>query len=131
MRISRLASLATLSALALAGCTVKDVNAPALSGPSTFGTNISIKASPEVLTQDGISQSTISISATDDKGNAKNVALRAEISFNGTVQDFGASEQQGPGGQRHADHLHGATAFNRGERHGANRDDHGDAARRW
>ena len=96
MRISRLFSLATISALALTGCTVKDVDAPALSGPSTFGTSISLKASPEVLTQDGISQSTISISATDDKGNAKNVALRAEISFNGTVQDFGRLSSKSP-----------------------------------
>lgn len=96
MRITHALSLALVSGLALSGCTVKDVNAPALSGPSTFGTQVRITASPEVLTQDGISQSTITITATDAQGNAKNVQMRAEISFNGSIQDFGRLSSKSP-----------------------------------
>ena len=81
--------MATVSIALLAGCTVKDVDAPALAGPSTFAMSITATASPDVLTQDGVSQSTISVKAVDANGVPTNIALRADILVDGVVQDYG------------------------------------------
>ena len=87
-------SAATLSAVV--GCTVKDVDMPALAGPSTFANNIVMTANTNTLVQDGVSQALISIKATDAAGNLKNIPLRAEITIDGTVQDFGRLNTKTP-----------------------------------
>jgi PKD repeat protein len=51
-----------------AGCSVSKQEAPALSGPSEFGTSIVLTASPELLVQDGVSQSVITATARDTAG---------------------------------------------------------------
>jgi PKD repeat protein len=51
-----------------AGCSVSKQEAPALSGPSEFGTSIVLSASPELLVQDGVSQSVITATARDTAG---------------------------------------------------------------
>src|SRR5258708_17966508 len=78
-------------AVALAGCTVhKQDPAPSLTGPSGLGTFITVQVSPDVLTQDGASQSIVTIAATDSNGQPlRNLSLRADISVGGTVTDFG------------------------------------------
>lgn len=79
------------AAVAFAGCTMNKQEAPPLSGPSEFSTSVAISVSPDVLSQDGASQSVITITARDSGGQPmRNVALRAEISVNGTPQDFGS-----------------------------------------
>jgi PKD repeat protein len=86
-----IAALAVMSA-----CTVKDIDQPALSGPSTLGTSITLSASSDTLIQDGASQASISIKAVDAQGNPKNIPLRAEIRVDNVVQDFGRLNTKQP-----------------------------------
>lgn len=69
---------------------MKKQEAPPLTGPSEFGTSITIQITPDVLTQDGNSQSVITITARDANGApARNLSLRVETFANGQVFDFG------------------------------------------
>ncbi len=73
------------------GCTTKSQEAPPLSGPSEFGTSIVVTATPDAITQDGASQSLITISARDSNGSPlRNLSLRSEITVGGVRTDFGA-----------------------------------------
>jgi PKD repeat protein len=77
---STVIAAALAAALASAGCTMKNQEAPPLTGPSEFGTSITITVSPDVLTQDGASQSLVTITVRDQFGNPlPNLSLRAEI----------------------------------------------------
>lgn len=90
--LSRRTALGALlaAAVGLNACTMKSQEAPPLAGPSEFGTSITITVSPDLLTQDGASQSVVTITARDSNGNAlRNVSLRAEIAVGGTRADFG------------------------------------------
>jgi PKD repeat protein len=49
----------------LEACTVQKQSTPPLSGPSEFGTSLTLSASPEVLPQDGASQSVVTVVALD------------------------------------------------------------------
>jgi chitodextrinase len=72
------------------GCTMKNQEAPPLTGPSELGTAISVTVAPDVLTQDGGSQSLVTVSAYDKNGKPlRNLSLRSEINFGGTPVDFG------------------------------------------
>jgi PKD repeat protein len=76
--------------LAAGGCTMKNQDPPPVSGPSEFGTSLVIAVSPDVLTQDGASQSVVTVTARDGNGQpVRNLALRNEIFVNGAVADFG------------------------------------------
>jgi hypothetical protein len=76
--------------LALGACTMKDVDAPPLTGPSEFGTSITIQITPDVITQDGASQALVTITARDANGlPLRNVTLRVETLVNGARQDIG------------------------------------------
>ena len=71
-------------------CTMKNQDAPPLTGPSEFGTSVSVSASPDVLQQDGASQSLITILVFDASGKpAANVPMTTEIRFGGEFMDFG------------------------------------------
>ncbi|CAN5808371.1 hypothetical protein BH24ACI5_BH24ACI5_02430 [soil metagenome] len=88
--ITRLSALALAATLA-ASCTMKDQDAPPLTGPSEFGTSVSIQVTPDVLQQDGASQSVVTVTVRDGAGKAlSGVPLRAEIRVNGQVADFGS-----------------------------------------
>jgi PKD repeat protein len=87
---SRSRALLLVAVVAAAGCTTKKTEAPPLSGPSELSLSLSIAANPDILTQDGRSQSTIVVRARD--GNAQPVPslpVRLDIVVNGAVQDFG------------------------------------------
>lgn len=74
----------------LAACTVHKTEAPALTGPSELGTSITVQVTPDVLTQDGASQSLVTITARNANGQPiANLPLRAEILVNGAIADFG------------------------------------------
>jgi PKD repeat protein len=78
------------AALLLGACTVKKQDTPSLTGPSELGTSITITVSPDVLYQDGASQSLVTITARDNNGQLlRNLGLRAEIAVNGIITDFG------------------------------------------
>ena len=80
----------SLAAL-LAACTMKDSEAPDFAGPSEFGTSINVSITPDVITQDGASQSVVTVTVRGPNGQLlPNVPLRAEILVNGTPVDFGS-----------------------------------------
>ena len=87
----QVALVSTLGVLAVTGCTMHEQETPALSGPSEFGLALAISIAPDVLTQDGASQSLVTINARDSNGQPKrNVSLRAEIQIDGVRADFGS-----------------------------------------
>src|SRR6476620_6535476 len=94
--LTRWIVLAALAVTAIAaGCTMKSQNAPPLTGPSEFGTSITVTVSPDILTQDGSSQSLVTITARDSNGKPlKNLSLRAEIEVQGVKADFGSLSQR-------------------------------------
>jgi PKD repeat protein len=78
------------AALLMASCTMKNQEAPPLTGPSEFGTSITVAVSPDVLQTDGGSQSVVTITARGTDGQPlRNVSMRAEIQIDGTTADFG------------------------------------------
>lgn len=69
---------------------MKNQEAPPLTGPSEYGQSIVVTVSPDVLTQDGASQSLVTITVRGPNGEPlRNVSLRAEIFVNGERSDFG------------------------------------------
>jgi PKD repeat protein len=84
-----LAALGAVLALS-AGCTLKSQDTPPLSGPSEFGTSITLTASPDAINQDGGSQSLITITARDSNGKPlRSLSLRTDIFVGGVHTDFG------------------------------------------
>jgi PKD repeat protein len=79
-----------LALLTAAGCTVKSTDAPPLSGPSGLGLTLNVNASPDSITQDGGSQSSVKITAIgpDGKGIAS-LPLRLDMFVGGAPQDYG------------------------------------------
>jgi hypothetical protein len=76
----------------LGGCTLEKQEAPDVAGPSEFATSVTVTITPDVLTQDGASQSVVKIIVRDANGQVPRepVTLRAEIRINGTLADFGS-----------------------------------------
>jgi hypothetical protein len=67
-------------AAGLAACTVTDTVPPPLAGPSEMSLSLAINANPDVLAQDGGSQSVITVDARDVNGQpVTNRLLRVEI----------------------------------------------------
>ena len=82
----------TIVLLALtSACTMNKQEAPDLSGPSEFATSVTVSISPDVLPQDGASQSTITLTARDAQGQpVRNLGLRVEIRVDGVPRDLGS-----------------------------------------
>jgi PKD repeat protein len=90
MARSNTSLVAILVAVAVSGCTLKKQDTPPLTGPSELGTSLALSASPDILTQDGASQSVITIDARGPNGQPlRNLSLRAEITAGGVSADFG------------------------------------------
>jgi PKD repeat protein len=69
---------------------MKDQEAPPLTGPSEFAQSVVISVSPDVLPQDGASQSFITVTARDANGQPlRNLTMRTETRVGGTPVDFG------------------------------------------
>jgi len=82
-------SVAGLLAL-VAACTMKSQEAPPFAGPSELDTSIVVAVTPDSLTQDGASQSLITVTARDGNSNpVRNLTLRASMAVGGTPMDFG------------------------------------------
>jgi len=95
MRIPTFASLLSAAILA-AGCTVHDVDQPALAGPSTLGHSISLIADRDTLTQNGLDFTDIRITAVGPDGQSLNIPLRAQIMVDGLPNDFGMLSTKTP-----------------------------------
>ena len=93
-------SVSILGATALAvlvGCTVKDVDQPALAGPSTLGYSIVLATNTDTLIKDGVSTANIQITARNASGQeVTGRPLRAEIMVDGVVQDYGMLSTKSP-----------------------------------
>ncbi len=78
-------------ALAVAGaCTMNSQEAPPLTGPSELAQSIAISVSPDVLPQDGASQSFITVTARDANSRPiRNLTMRTETRVGGLPVDFG------------------------------------------
>lgn len=96
MRITSLTSLLGIAALVAAGCTVKDVDQPALAGPSTTATSIQLIAERTTLTQNGADFTDIRITALGPDGQSLNIPLRAQIMVDGVANDFGTLSTKTP-----------------------------------
>jgi PKD repeat protein len=91
--------LLTVAAAALvfgSACTVKDVDAPALAGPSTFARSIVMTADRDALTQNGSDFTDIRITALGPNGQSENIALRAQVFVDGVAQDYGTLSTKNP-----------------------------------
>jgi PKD repeat protein len=77
------------------GCTVKQQEAPPLTGPSALATSVTVTARPDLLTQDGVSQSAIQVLATGPDGQGlSGLGLRISTMVGGVVQDFGTLQSR-------------------------------------
>jgi PKD repeat protein len=80
-----------VAAVTSVSCTMKNQEAPPLTGPSEFGTSIGVAVTPDVLQLDGASQSVIVVTVRDAGSQPlRNVPLRADITLGGQVVDFGS-----------------------------------------
>jgi PKD repeat protein len=79
-----------LAGLTSAACSVSQTEAPSLTGPSEFALSVSVSASPDSLSQDGRSNSTISVTARDANGRAlSNLPFRLDMLVDGQQADYG------------------------------------------
>jgi hypothetical protein len=77
-------------ALLSGACTVSSTDIPSLSGPSELALAVVMTASPDTITQDGSSQSTINLSARDGSGKGlASQAFRLDILVGGVATSFG------------------------------------------
>lgn len=93
-RAALVKSLAAVVPVLVAGgsvaCTITSTEAPAISGPSELGVAITLRAAPEVLSQDGISQAVVVLVARDAYTRpVVALAVRADMRVDGVLQDFG------------------------------------------
>ena len=71
-----LSSAILVAAVALAGCTVHQTEAPGLAGPSDLALSIRVTALPDSISQDGGSQSSIQVTAIGPDGKPTDRACR-------------------------------------------------------
>jgi PKD repeat protein len=96
MRTTTYVSLLGIAALvASAGC-VKDVDAPAFAGPSTFANSIIMVAERDTLQQNGSDFTDIRITALGPDGQSLSIPLRAQIYVDGVPNDFGTLSTKTP-----------------------------------
>jgi PKD repeat protein len=81
----------TIGALVLsAACTTSQQTEPPLAGPSEFALSLRVTATPDSVSQDGASQSSIVVNAFDPNGRGiSGLALRMDMAVNGMLQDYG------------------------------------------
>src|SRR5438309_5367676 len=81
---------ALAAAIAIVGCAVHQQETPGLSGPSQLAFVLTVTATPDSISQDGGSQSSILIVAIGSSGQpVAGVPIRLDILVNGVPQDFG------------------------------------------
>lgn len=83
--------IAGAAAVLTAACTVHSKDAPALSGPSALATSLNITATPDHISLDGASQSSITVQALGPDGRGiSGLPIHLDLLFNGSVQDYGS-----------------------------------------
>lgn len=91
MSTLHLRAFSALAAAALvSACTLQDVSPPSPTGPSTLALSLNVAASPDILPEDGVSTSVITIVARDANGQPKpGVTLRVDTVVGSTIVDYG------------------------------------------
>ena len=80
--------LAFVMMVAVAGCTLDEQKAPPLAGPSGLGLSLAVTATPDILPQDGTSQSVIQVVAMDATNQPIiGLSIKTEIILAGDVID--------------------------------------------
>ncbi len=78
------------AAIGLAGCTVKQTETPDLAGPSEYAMSFNVTASPDAISQDGGSTSSIVVSAFDAHGKPRvSQTFRLDMMVDGRPTDYG------------------------------------------
>jgi PKD repeat protein len=89
-----LVRLIAVASILVSGCTVHQMETPSVAGPSEFALSVTVTATPDNITQDGFSQSTIMIVARDANGQAlPNVQLQLAVEVDGSSVAFGSLSQ--------------------------------------
>ena len=83
------AAAAALAVLAASACTVDKQGAPSLAGPSGFAQSLVVSAAPQILSRDGSSMSTISVTARNADGSP---AVGRRLLFSASAGTLLASE---------------------------------------
>lgn len=96
MRTIKLALIAALAVTTYSACTVKEVETPPLSGPSSLARTIVMFADRDTLVQDGNQEAAIRVTAQVQPGQSENVRLRAQVFVDGIAQDFGTLSNKNP-----------------------------------
>lgn len=86
---SPLRIIGVLGLAAVTACTTKSAEAPPLSGPSGLATTILMTADKDILTQNGLDEAVITVTAIGPNGETKSVNLRAQILVDFVPQDYG------------------------------------------
>ena len=82
--------LVLTAAIGVGACELAKQDAPSPAGPSEFALSLSITASPDLMTQDGASQSLVTVLARDASSQpVRGLTMRADTIVNGTPADFG------------------------------------------
>jgi PKD repeat protein len=80
-----------------AGCTIKETEAPPLSGPSELGLRLNLSLSHDSIYQDGATQTVLTIDATNGDGLPKRgLAMRIDITADGLPYDLGTLSTKTP-----------------------------------
>jgi PKD repeat protein len=88
--ITAVAMATVMAGMSAAGCTINKQDAPAASGPSELATAITMYATPDILRQDGVSQSQIIVQAQDPMGQPlRNLPIRLDIWVGTLIVDYG------------------------------------------
>jgi len=86
----RRAAAALVAVAATAACTVHSTEVPALTGPSQLALTLKVTATPDSITQDGGSQSSVKITAIGPDGKTiSGLPIRVDMAVGGVPQDFG------------------------------------------
>ncbi len=130
MRTTKLSLVAAIARPSFAACTVKDVDMPALSGPSSLARTIDHDCGPRhARFRTAARKPAIRITAQVQPGQSENVRLRAQVFVDGVAQDFGTLSNKNPI-TPHDDFLPRAGGADHARRPGADhRHDRGDAGR--
>jgi PKD repeat protein len=79
-----------LASVGLSACTVHQTDVPPVTGPSEYAQSVSLTATPDSITQDGASQSTVVLTARDATGQPlRNLQVRVGIAIEGSTTEFG------------------------------------------
>jgi PKD repeat protein len=89
-RIARRLILAAVLALVSSACSVSPTSTPPLAGPSGFALSFALTATPDSISQDGASQSSIVVTALDVNGKAvSGVTFRLNMFVGGQPGAYG------------------------------------------